>query len=82
MRKKVLAIISIPIWLLIAFSAASATMVTIAGGADKPMSYKIPFFLGAGLCAALFCWLLFFWGRWVWRVLFQRKQPVQLEWPD
>lgn len=81
MWKKVLAIISIPFWLLILFSMINATMISIAAG-QGPTSSLLPYYFGMGLGMALFGWLLFFWGRWIWRVLFRRKLTTKLEWPE
>ncbi len=86
MWKKVLASLSIPVWLIVALivvrAGAHAFTIHSLAAEGKSAGYLVGGYLGGGLVFALFGWLLFFWGRWIWRVLFKRKTPVHLEWPE
>lgn len=84
MWKKVLAGLSMPIWLFVALMTVQAATIVfpahVATAEGKSGSYLVGGLFGAGLFFALFVWLLFFWGRWIWRVF--RTKPLNVEWPE
>ncbi|MCB9183539.1 MAG: hypothetical protein H6591_06435 [Flavobacteriales bacterium] len=78
--KKALAVLCIPIWLFFAFWLLRTVWALIVAGPEGESALAI--YLIVGALITLFFWLLFFLGRWIWRVLFQRKKTVKLEWPE
>lgn len=82
MWKKVLAALSIPVWLFFLIWMLSAVWFTVVNEPARVIENLWVFYLFMGTCIAAIAWLLFFWGRLIWRVLFSREKPVKLEWPE
>ncbi len=80
MWKKVLAALCIPVWLFFLFWMLRTIQALVVAG-PKGKDAWLVYLMVVGMLVVLF-WLLFFLGRWIWRVLFQRKKPVRLEWPE
>ena len=80
MWKKVLAAVCIPVWLFALFWFVRTIQALIVAGPEGKDAWVI-YLMVAGILVVLF-WILFFLGRWIVRVLFLRKKPVRLEWPE
>ena len=72
MWKKALAIVSIPVAALLTFATVNATKVTVAEGMDRDGGYQAGYFIGMAMAMFFTGGVLFFWWRWIWRVLFRR----------
>ena len=77
MAKKMIAVICIPLFLLIALSVPTATIQTVQWMQPGTTVYRISYLTGMLLVTAV---VLFFWGRWIFRAL-KSSRVVQGEKP-
>lgn len=80
MWKKVLALLSIPVLLFFLFWMLRTIWALVVAGPEGMDAWAI--YVIVVTIIVLFAWLLFFWGRWIWRVLFRRKPSKELHWPE
>ncbi len=80
MWRKALAILSVPVWLFFLVWMLRTIWALFVAGPEGDDAWSVYLIVIAFL--VLFFWLLFFSGRWIWRVLFLRKKRLELEWPE
>lgn len=77
MWKKVLAVISIPVALLLTYAAVVPLFNFPGPPSDAPAGYRVAHMAGSVLAVLFTFGVLFFWWRWIIRTLWRRRKSVE-----
>ena len=77
MWKKMLAVLSLPVALLVTYAAVVTLFNLTTPPADAPTGYRVGHMAGYVVAVLFTFGVLFFWWRWIIRTLWQRRKAMQ-----